>query len=273
MESLPDEIVLLIFSYVPAKNLFQSVSVVSKTFNRLAYDCFLVRRSGRLLEKINLERKSKPTMQKVRDIIAMLPSTTVKYISIQDCFAAWEVLDVLAATCKSLRILNLASSREAPKLSKKIKPFMFSQLLELNVSYTLIDDNFIHHLSQSCKKLYSLNMSHCPNVTDTGLTTVSFNLTLLNIAHCHLQFETVVYTLREFDVQVLCMQGICTGLREGLRLVAIFPLCLELGIPTICGFTLPGYQDCQPRLCFWCKNSSNCTFLTSDDDPDKVYEI
>jgi len=61
---------------------------------------------------------------------------------------------------------------------------VFHQLLELNISDTLIDDNFIYHLSQNCKALYSLNISGCSNLTDVGLTTVNFNLTLLNVAQC-----------------------------------------------------------------------------------------
>lgn len=64
--------------------------------------------------------------------------------------------------------------------------FAFHGLLEPNVSGTLVDDIFVSHLSESCKTLYSLNISNCVNVTDQGLMTVSFNLTLLNI--CTLSF-------------------------------------------------------------------------------------
>ena len=205
MERLPDEVVLRIFSFLPAKPLFRDVSVVCKKFYRLAYDCSSVRRCQGLLKEINLQGKGKSTVQRVLSIITMLPSTVVKCISIQDCIATWEVLDVLAATCKGLTILNLASMKGVPNLGRNIKPFVFHQLLELNTSDTLKDDNFIYHLSQSCKALYSLNISGCSNLTDVGLTTVNFNLTLLNVAQCHFRFNTIVHFLREFDAQVLIM--------------------------------------------------------------------
>ena len=47
------------------------------------------------------------------------------------------------------------------------------------------------------------------------IATLIFDLVLLNIALCQLQIATVVYTSPEFDVQVLCMQGIHTT--EGER--------------------------------------------------------
>lgn len=160
-----------------------------------------------------------------------------------------------------------------PPLGNYVQPFAFHQLLELNISDTPINDNFIYNLSQSCKVLYSLNISRCPNVTDIGLTVVDFNLMLLNIAHCRFQFETIVHVLCEYDVQMLCMQGIYTALEDRTRLASMFPSSLEIGIPNICGFSLPGYQHFSEKLCFWCRNSNHCTFLTSDVDPDKLYEI
>ena len=126
MERLPDEVVLLIFSFLPAKPLFRDVFVVCKIFYRLAYDCSSVRRCQGLLKEINLQGKGKSTVQRVLSIITMLPSTVVKCISIQDCIATWEVLDVLAATCKGLTILNLASMKGVPNLGRNIKPFVSS---------------------------------------------------------------------------------------------------------------------------------------------------
>ena len=73
MERLPDEIVLLIFSFVPAKHLFLSVSIVCKRFHRLSYDCSTICRSGGLLKEINLQRKSELTVQRMLSVITMLP--------------------------------------------------------------------------------------------------------------------------------------------------------------------------------------------------------
>ena len=136
------------------------------------------------------------------------------------------MFDILATNCNGLKILNLVSMKGVLKLGKEIK----------NVSGTLIDDKFIYLLSQSCKALYALNISCCPYVSDAGLTKVSFNLTLLNVAHCHFQIQTITHVLREFDAQVLCMQGIRTSEEERIRLASTLPLYLEIGIPSICGF-------------------------------------
>lgn len=273
MEGLPDEVVLSIFSFVPAKFLFRSVSAVCKRFHRLAYDRASIRRSEVLLKEINLRGKSESTVQRVLTVITKLPSHVVRCISIQDCTTTWQVFDVLAANCEGLKILNLSSMKGVLKLGKVVKPFVFRQLLELNVSGTMIDDNFIFHLSESCKALYSLNISCCPYITDIGLTKVNFNLTLFNIAHCHFQFPTIAFILHEFDVQVLCIQGIHTGLTERTSLASMFPSSLDIGIPLICGFSLRRYHNFPEYLCFWCRNSKRCTFLDSDVDPDKLYEI
>ena len=274
MEKLPDEIVLFIFSFVSPKLLFRSTSLVCRRFHRLAYDSSSLRRSKGLLKEITLRRKSVFTIQKVVSIISMLPSDTVKYLSITDCSAIRQVFDVIAATCKGLKVLNLASMEGIIKLGNDVKPFSFHQLLELNISDTHIDDTFIYSLSKSCKVLYALNISRCPNVTDMGLTAVDFNLMLLNIAHCHFQFETIVHVLCEYDVQMLCMQGIYTAVEDRITLASMFPSSLEIGIPNICGFSLPGYHHYSEKLCFWCRNSNpSCTFFTSDVDPDKLFEI
>ena len=150
MERLPDEIVLVIFSFVPGELLFRTVSLVCKRFHRLAYDCSSVHRCKGLFKEINLQRKS----ERVLCIITMLPSTVVKQFSVQDCTATWQVFDVLAAMCKVLKILNLAYMNGVLKLGKEVKPFAFKQLLELNINGTPIDDNFIYHLSHSFWRIF-----------------------------------------------------------------------------------------------------------------------
>lgn len=272
MERFPDEILLNIFSFLPRRFLFGAVSVVCRRFHRLAYDYSSLRRSKSLIKEINLKTKSLSSVQRLLKIIRMVPSY-VKYMTIQECDPTWQVFEVVATTCSELNILNVSYMKGYPKLGKEMNLFAFHHLLELNVSNTLIDDIFINRLSQSCKILYSLNISSCPNVTDLGLMTANFNLMLLNIAHCHFQFTTIVHILREFDVQVLCIQGIHTAVRERTRLASMYPSCIDIGIPCICGFSLPGYQDLPENLCFWCRNSNRCTFLDSRVDPDKLYEI
>lgn len=92
-------------------------------------------------------------------------------------------------------------------------------------------------------KYCTLNVAGCHNITDTGLMFVSFNLTLLNVAHCYFQFQTIVHTLQECDVQVLCTQGMRTAWEERIRLFSLFP-SLEIGIPNIWVFfdQLPGFS-------------------------------
>ena len=82
MERLPDEVVLRIFSFLPAKPLFRDVSVVCKKCYQLAYDCSSGRRCRGLLKEINLQGKGKSAVQRVLSIITMLPLSVVKYISI-----------------------------------------------------------------------------------------------------------------------------------------------------------------------------------------------
>lgn len=273
MESLCDEILLEIFSFLPPGIVFKTVSLVCRRFWFLAYDSSTLRRSRGLLIEIKLQRKSFVSIQRLLDVVSRSPSNYVEFLSVQECNSTWEVFEKVAVTCKDLKILNLPGMNGVPNFCKDIQPFVFHQLLELNVSGTAIGDIVIEWVWRSCKDLYSLNISPCPNITDTGLSRAKFNLTLLNIAHCNLGFPSILHALREFDVQVLCIQGIHITVEESVRLDSMFPGCSEIGVPKICGFSLPDFESLSKNSCFWCTSSTLNTFLDSKVDLDTLYQL
>ena len=113
-----------------------------------------------------------------------------------------------------------------------------------------ISDIVIEWVCRSCKDLYSLNISRCSVITDMGLLRAKFNLTLLNIVHRNLGFPSIVHALCEFDVQVLCIQRIHITVEESARLDSMFPGCSEIGVPKICGFSLPDFESLTKSLTY-----------------------
>ena len=65
--------------------MFHSVSLVSKDFCRLAYDCQIVANALHLLEEISIDENgslSQETRDKLLNMICMAPADTVKSLSL-----------------------------------------------------------------------------------------------------------------------------------------------------------------------------------------------
>ena len=82
-----------------------------------------------------------------------------------------------------------------------------------------------------------------------------------------------MHALREFDVQVLYIQGIHITEEESVRLDLMFPCCFEIGVPEVCGFALPDFQNVTKNVCFWCTTSTLNTFLDSKVDLDTLFQL
>lgn len=199
MEALPNELLLEVFSFLLSQTVFRTISLVCKRFYSLPYDVSTIRRSGSLLKVINLRRKSYLVVRKIIDIISCCPTNFVEFFSLQECDTTWELLENAAGTFKYLNVLNLPGVDGVPIISKDVQPFVFPQLLELNICNTKVGNSLIDCISKCCKHLYSLNISRCPNITAGGLLKAEFNLMVLNIAHCNVGFPVVVHALRVYD--------------------------------------------------------------------------
>lgn len=193
MERLSDEVLLQIFSFLPPAFVFRSISFVCRRFSLLAYNSSPIHRSRSLLKDLHLYRMSSLSLERLLSVIIRSPSNFVERLSVQECDTTWQLFEGVAVMCKDLKILNLPGMNGFPNLGQEVQPFVFHKLLELNVSGTKVGDIFINQISKSCKQLYSLNISHCPNITDMGLLRAKFNLMLLNMAHCNLRFPAIVH--------------------------------------------------------------------------------
>ncbi|KAI8786538.1 F-box/LRR-repeat protein 12-like isoform X1 [Biomphalaria glabrata] len=61
------------------------------------------------------------------------------------------------------------------------------RLDKLNISYTGVDELAIHHISRHMKCLQELYISHCPNINDSSLTLVATGLSklrIIDVTHC-----------------------------------------------------------------------------------------
>ena len=181
MERLPEEIILYIFSFLPAPYVFRTVSLVCKDFRRLAYDRQTVTLGLEFLREISLGKKGSllpEAVDKLLEVINVAPADIVTSLSLLNGKTTWESLSRLKRKCSNLLLLNLLGTiGHVPE-----NVLTFARLRELNVSGTSIDNHFLSELSRTCKDLYCLNISRCLNVTHDGILQSSFNLAVINMA-------------------------------------------------------------------------------------------
>ena len=129
----------------------------------------------------------------------------------------------------------------------------FAQLRELNVSGTSINNHFLSQLSSMCKHLYCFNISRYFNVTHEGLMQASFNLAVINMAHCLLGGESIIHAIQQYDCTLVCTRGMHVTCDSAEAITTLFPDVLEIGILIICGFSFRG-SSC-PNVCCWCSGN------------------
>ena len=262
MERLPEEIILLILSYLPPSDVFHSVPLVSKDFHRLAYDRYIVRRASHLLQEISIDENgslSRDATDKLLNVIDIAPAETVKSLSLRNSKRTWEVLSRLQKKCNNLFVLNL--SRTKGHVPENVTAFM--HLRELNVSETSVDNHFLIQLSKLCSHLYCLNISKCFNVTEKGIFQASFRLAVMNMSNCLLGGESVIHAVQEYGCSLVCARGMHITSNLADTIVTLFPDIIEIGIPVICGFFFEG-SFC-PNVCCWCRGNDVATNLLTSE--------
>ena len=145
-----------------------------------------------------------------------------------------------------------------------------TNIVELNLSETLINDYLFVLISNSIPKLGILNVSTCSNWTNLAIDISSFpSLRFLGMAYCMFSIETNICAIDKHGIFAMCVRGIKLQNEDISRLIEFYPDVAEISIPNLRG--LPEgtvSQHALPQLCFHCCSSSLSTVLSAKDASD-----
>ena len=131
MEVLPQNIVLLIFSYLPYKFVRTTASLVCKAWRQIAYDKSLIK-YARDEEFLETSARGSST-----ETLNYFLASLFHSIDLSGAKAMWETFCEIAHNCGELKILNMA------RIEGKISEYPLIQavkIVELNLSETTIND-------------------------------------------------------------------------------------------------------------------------------------
>lgn len=267
MDVLPQSITLLIFPYLPYEFVQTIASLVCKAWHQLAYDKNLIKCAGRKdLSEINARDSLKETVDNFLPAVKWRPCM---FHSIDFCGArtTWKTFGEIAHNCTELKILNMARTKgeilEYPLIQA-------TNIVELNLSETLINDQLFVLISKSVPKLGILNVSRCYNLTNLAIEKSSFpSLRFLGIAYCMFSIEAIICVIDKHGIFAICVRGIKLQNEDISRLIEFYPDVTDIGIPTLCAL-LEGTvsQEALPQLCPYCCSSSLATILSAKDAND-----
>ena len=267
MDVLPQSITLLIFSYLPYEFVRTTASLVCKAWHELAYEKNLIKYAGRKdLSEIKARDSSKETVDNFLQAVKRRPRM---FHSTDLCGATttWKTFGEIAYNCTELKILNKGRTKgeilEYPLIQA-------TNMVELNLSETLINDQLFVLISKSVPKLSILKVSRCYNLTNLAIEKPSFpSLRFLGMAYCMFSIEAIICAIDKHGIFAICVRGIKLQNEDISRLIEFYPNVADISIPTLCG--LPEgtvSQEELPQLCPCCCSSSLATILSAKDAND-----
>lgn len=254
---LPDELLLIIFEYLPGKVVHSVLPQVCKKFRIIVYgdQSQLLRKAIPLVRKIYLENHVHDHLSRMTNILNKLLQY-VESLTLADCRVTWDDFCAMVA-CNNLKILNIAHSNiTVPDLVLQQSSFIAENLVEINLcNCPGFNDTFLSYLTRCVNNLHTLNISRT-NVTDKGFTSSTLDLTVLNISLCRrLTVASVIHAVNAFGCTVVCFKGMDIDTKDERHLLLEFPDALGCQIPSLCGFDKTGF------VCFYCQNSVSSTFI------------
>ena len=148
-------------------------------------------------------------------------------IHISHCASVSEVSLVQLCRLVGVRRLTLSHNGNIPP-SGFLNVANLIHLQELNVEFTMIDNNFLLHLQTSLRLLHTLNISSCNNVDNIGLSNVWCipTLTHLNVSWCTKLTDDGFLGASNVNLIHLNVQG-CHAIGEGTMAVFSRSGCLQ----------------------------------------------
>lgn len=86
-------------------------------------------------------------------------------------------------------------------------------IVELNLSETMIDDRLLAYITEVTPKLGILNLSGCQNLTDSGIERATFpSLWFLGLAHCNVGVLSIICSIRDHEIFAMCVDMVATAI-------------------------------------------------------------
>ena len=192
-----ESITLLIFSFLPYKFIRTTESLVCKAWRQLAYNCFIKYAGREDFSEINARYSSKETVDNFLQTMKWRPRL---FHSIDLCGATttWKTFGEVAHNCTELKILNKARAKGEIREYPLIKA---TNIVELNLSETLINDYLFVLISNS--------VSRCYKLTNLASEKSSFpSLCFLGIAYYTFSIEAVICAIEKHGIFAICVRGI-----------------------------------------------------------------
>lgn len=264
MDVLPQSITLLIFSHLPYRFVRTTASLVCKAWRQIAYDRSLIKcATDEEFLEVKARDSSKEAVNTFLQVVKWRPSL---FLCIDLCGAktTWETFCEIAHCCAELKVLNVA------RIEGEIPEYPLiraTNIVELNLSETLIDDCLFVLITENLPKLGVVNVSRCCNLTTLAIQNASFpSLRFLGIADCMVSIDAILCAIDKHGIFAMCVKGIKLRSDEIAHLVEQYPDIAEIGIPTLCGLSQGTVSDqALPQSCFYCRSSSLLTVLSAKE--------
>ncbi|CAC5389876.1 unnamed protein product [Mytilus coruscus] len=164
---LPDEIMLQIFSFLSHADLVEA-ALTCKQYYRVALDETLWR-------YITVKKKHDMDDETLADIGHRHPVSLALIQCHGDNITAKGLRELFRECCETLRELNLCGCSRGALTGDCILLHASARchnLTHVDASWCMVTDSGIGAISSSCKRLESLCINGCQNITDEGLETV-----------------------------------------------------------------------------------------------------
>lgn len=190
INSLPDEILTKIFSYLSLKELSCFVRVVCKRW--LYVSCTEI-------------LWSKLTAEDIKDLEEVAPSALVQFVSLNTSSLKYLLLD----NCYDIPIHTLAK--------------MVPNLRELSLAFcSQVNKLLLQTFSEHCPGITALNLEGCEEITHDCLTLFSGHIiSRLNLSHCnHLTDDSLIFIINTFwNIKDLNLDGVQWISDDAVRLL------------------------------------------------------
>lgn len=267
MDTLPQSIILHVFSYLPYKFVRRTASLVCKAWLQISYDKTLIKYARyHEFSVVKAQNTSKETVDNFLIAVQWRPSL-FRSIDLSGAKTTWATFCKIVENCAGLTVLNMA--RMKGELSK-YPVIRAVNIAELNLSQTMLDDSHLVFVTGSIPSLGILNVGGCENLTYTGISNASFSsLRFLRLAFCKVGVESIICAIQKHEIFAMCVEGISLSKEDIARLVDLFPDIAEVGVPSLCGLPRGAVSyRALASLCFYCRSSPQSTVLTVKESID-----
>ena len=140
MDSLPQSIILNIFSYLPYKIVQKTASLVCKVWLQISQDKSLIKYARDTeFSKVKAQNSSKETADNFRQAVEWRPCL-FQSIDLSGARTTWSTFCEIVENCTGLTVLNMARMQDGLSEYPVIRAI---NIVELNLGETKVDDSHL----------------------------------------------------------------------------------------------------------------------------------